>query len=271
MRQVKGPVRPAPAESDTNQGGLRAAWQARTLDAPARALLERDRAAFLTQSVSTPCLNTIVKAEGLWIEDTAGRRYMDFHGNNVHHVGYGHPRVVAAIKAQLDALPFAPRRYTCEPSVRLAEELVRRAPFAGGKVLFTTGGSDALEVALKVARAATGRFKTISFWDAFHGAGFEVGVETNGTQPAPPGVDWICVSPKGETPLLLAAGTELKLVYPQPDAPPDRFIHYPFRHFSLQPMDGPAVQENTAAAIAYCLAHPQWHLSMQTHKSLGLR
>ncbi len=163
---------PAPAESDTNQGGERAAWQARALDAKARALLERDRAAFLTQSVSTPCLNAIAKAEGIWIEDTAGRRYMDFHGNNVHHVGYGHPRVVDAIKAQLDALPFAPRRYTGEPSVRLAEELVRRAPFHGGKVLFTTGGSDALEVALKVARAATGRFKTISFWDAFHGAGF---------------------------------------------------------------------------------------------------
>ena len=172
MRQIKKTVLPAPAESDTNQGGRRAAWQARALDAPARELLARDRAAFLSQSVSTPCLNTIVKAEGLWMEDSAGRRYMDFQGNNVHHVGYGHPRVVAAIKAQLDALPFAPRRYTCEPSVRLAEELVRRAPFANGKVLFTTGGSDALEVALKVARAATGRFKTVSFWDAFHGAGF---------------------------------------------------------------------------------------------------
>lgn len=172
MRDINSPIVPAASESDTNQGGQRAAWQARALDNDARRLLERDRAAFLTQSVSTPCLNTIAKAEGLWIEDTAGRRYMDFHGNNVHHVGYGHPRVIAAIKAQLDALPFAPRRYTCERSVRLAEELARRAPFANGKVLFTTGGSDALEVALKVARAATGRFKTISFWDAFHGAGF---------------------------------------------------------------------------------------------------
>jgi 4-aminobutyrate aminotransferase len=122
--------------------------------------------------VSTPCLNAIARAEGIWIEDTAGRRYMDFHGNNVHHVGYGHPRVIAAIKRQLDTLSFAPRRYTCEPSVALAEALAARAPFRGGKVLFTTGGSDALEVALKVARAATGRFKTLSFWDAFHGAGF---------------------------------------------------------------------------------------------------
>ena len=171
MRPVPDPG-PAPGESDTNHGGERAAWQAKSLDPAARALLDRDRRAFLAQSVSTPCLNAIAKAEGIWIEDTAGRRFMDFHGNNVHHVGYGHPRVLAAIKAQLDTLPFAPRRYTCETSVRLAEELVRRAPFAGGQVLFTTGGSDALEVALKVARASTGRFKTISFWDAFHGAGF---------------------------------------------------------------------------------------------------
>jgi 4-aminobutyrate aminotransferase len=163
---------PAPGEGDTNRTSLRAQWQARAIDPTTRSLLERDSAVFLHQAVSTPCLNAIAKAEGIWIEDTAGRRYMDFHGNNVHHVGYGHPRVLAAIKRQLDALAFAPRRYTCETSVALAEALVARAPFRGGKVLFTTGGSDAIEVALKVARAATGRFKTLSFWDAFHGAGF---------------------------------------------------------------------------------------------------
>ena len=100
---------------------------------------------------------------------------MDFHGNNVHHVGYAHPHVVAAIKAQLDALSFAPRRYACERSVELAEALgaqFRRLSGHAGRVLFTTGGSDAVEVAIKLARAATGRFKTLSFWDAFHGAGF---------------------------------------------------------------------------------------------------
>ncbi len=102
----------------------------------------------------------------------AGRRYMDFHGNNVHHIGYGHPRLIAAIKAQLDALPFAPRRFTCEPAVALAAKLAAVSPGTLGKVLFTTGGSDAIEVALKLARAATGRHKTVSFWDAFHGAGF---------------------------------------------------------------------------------------------------
>lgn len=96
---------------------------------------------------------------------------MDFHGNSVHHIGYGHPRLIAAIKDQLDALPFAPRRFTNEVSVELAERLAALVPFPA-KVLFTTGGSDANEVALKIARAATGRFKTVSFWDAFHGAGF---------------------------------------------------------------------------------------------------
>jgi len=97
---------------------------------------------------------------------------MDFHGNSVHHIGYGHPRLVAAIKDQLDALPFSPRRFTNEVSVELAEKLKAIAPADLGRVLFTTGGSDANEVALRLARAATGRFKTLSFWDAFHGAGF---------------------------------------------------------------------------------------------------
>jgi 7-carboxy-7-deazaguanine synthase len=107
--------------------------------------------------------------------------------------------------------------------------------------------------------------------EALHRAGFEVAVETNGTQLAPPGLDWTCVSPKSNAPLALTRGDELKLVYPQPDAPPERFARLDFRHFSLQPMDGPALAENTAAAVAYCLQHPQWRLSLQTHKLLGLR
>ena len=159
------------SEGDTNLTGRRAEWQARSLEKNARALLARDEAAFLHQSVSTPCLNTISKAEGIWIEDTAGRRYMDFHGNNVHHIGYGHPRLKAAIAAQMDTLPFAPRRYACDPAAELAEKLAAITPGRLSKVLFTTGGSDAVEVAVKIARAATGRSKTLSFWDAFHGAG----------------------------------------------------------------------------------------------------
>ncbi|MEM7259924.1 MAG: aspartate aminotransferase family protein, partial [Pseudomonadota bacterium] len=115
---------------------------------------------------------TIKRAQGSWIEDHDGNRYLDFHGNSVHHIGYGHPRVISALKQQLDELSFAPRRFTCEPAVELAEKLAALAPADLSKVLFTTGGSDANEVALKIARAATGRFKTVSFWDAFHGAGF---------------------------------------------------------------------------------------------------
>jgi 4-aminobutyrate aminotransferase len=163
------------SESDTNQTSRRRAWQDRALDARTRSLLAADADAFLHQSVSTPCLNAIAKAEGIWIEDVAGRRYMDFHGNNVHHIGYGHPRLKQAISAQMDALPFAPRRYACEPALELATTLARLAPGDLSKVLFTTGGSDAVEVAVKIARTATGRHKTLSFWDAFHGAGFGAG------------------------------------------------------------------------------------------------
>ncbi|HET9454977.1 MAG TPA: 7-carboxy-7-deazaguanine synthase [Gemmatimonadaceae bacterium] len=109
--------------------------------------------------------------------------------------------------------------------------------------------------------------------EALHARGFEVAVETNGTQPAPDGLDWVCVSPKANAPLRLVNGDELKLVYPQvePDAQPERFEHLGFRHFSLQPMDGPALTENTRRAVEYCLTHPRWRLSLQTHKLLGLR
>ncbi len=106
--------------------------------------------------------------------------------------------------------------------------------------------------------------------DALHQAGFEIAVETNGTLKAPPGIDWICVSPKATAPLVLTQGDELKLVYPQATARPERFAGLSFPHFFLQPMDGPSQAENTKAAIAYCLAHPQWRLSLQTHKIMGI-
>jgi 7-carboxy-7-deazaguanine synthase (Cx14CxxC type) len=108
---------------------------------------------------------------------------------------------------------------------------------------------------------------------SLHARGFEVAVETNGTQPAPAGLDWICVSPKAGAPLTLAAGDELKLVYPQaePEARPERFEGLRFRHLFLQPMDGPDLAANTRAAIAYCLAHPRWRLSLQAHKVVGIR
>ena len=158
-------------EGESNTSAVRAEWAARDTSNATRDLLERDARAFLHQSLSSPCASTIRKAEGIWIEDTSGRRFMDFHGNSVHHIGYGHPRLIAAIKDQLDTLPFSPRRFTNDVSIELAERLGALAPWPA-KILFTTGGSDAVEVALKIARAATGRFKTLSFWDSFHGAGF---------------------------------------------------------------------------------------------------
>ena len=163
---------PQGAEGDINSSPRRREWQFRNISSEAQAVLDRDQQYFLHQSVSTPCLNTIRKAEGIWIKDHSGKRYMDFHGNNVHHIGYGHPRLINAIHQQMLELSFAPRRYACEVAAELAEKLAEISPGMLSKVLFTTGGSDAIEVALKLARVATGRFKTISFWDSFHGAGF---------------------------------------------------------------------------------------------------
>ncbi len=105
---------------------------------------------------------------------------------------------------------------------------------------------------------------------ALHGRGFSLALETNGTLPVPAGVDWICVSPKAQAPVVQQAGQELKLVYPQKDVDPARFEAWDFERFLLQPMDGPQREANTRAAIAYCLAHPRWRLSVQTHKYLGI-
>ena len=106
---------------------------------------------------------------------------------------------------------------------------------------------------------------------ALHGHGFEIAIETNGTKLPPPGIDWICVSPKAGTELLLRKGDELKLVFPQLGAEPERYEGLAFHHFLLQPMDGPEREQNTALAIRYCLEHPRWRLSLQTHKFLGIR
>ncbi len=106
---------------------------------------------------------------------------------------------------------------------------------------------------------------------AFHAQGFEVAVESNGTLTAPPKLDWICISPKARADLVQVSGDELKLVFPQPGADPERYERLDFKHFFLQPMDGAEKTANTEAAIAYCLAHPLWRLSLQTHKLIGLR
>lgn len=160
-------------EGDVNISTQRTKWQEANLGAPTMDVLIADSEAFLHQSLSTPCLNVLQKSAGSWIEDLEGRRYLDFHGNSVHQVGYGHPRVVQAIKDQLDVLPFCPRRYTNLPSIELAKRLGQLAPGRLNKVLFAPGGTAAIGIALKLARVATGRFKTVSMWDSFHGASLD--------------------------------------------------------------------------------------------------
>jgi 4-aminobutyrate aminotransferase len=161
------------AEGDINLSPLRRAWEAGHVQEQTRRLLDADSRHFLHQSLSTPCLNALASCEGIWLTDVEGRRIMDFHGNNVHQVGYGHPHVIAAIKRQLDTLPFSPRRYTNGAAVELAAKLSSLAPAPLSKALFAPGGTLAIGMALKLARVATGRHKTLSLWDSFHGASLD--------------------------------------------------------------------------------------------------
>ena len=160
-------------EGESNQSSQRERWHAEHLSQATRDLLREDARYFLHQSLSTPCLNVLTGCEGSWIEDLDGRRYLDFHGNNVHHVGFSNPRVIEAIAGQMRELSFCTRRYTNLPAIRLARKLAELAPGRLNKVLFAPGGTNAIGMALKLARAATGRFKTISLWDSFHGASLD--------------------------------------------------------------------------------------------------
>jgi len=183
------------SEGDINLSGRRKAWQDKNLGAKTRALLAEDSRYFLHQSLSTPCLTALKSASGIWLEDLDGRRVMDFHGNSVHQLGHGHPRVVEAVKRALDTLPFSPRRYTNEYAVRLAEKLSVLSGLE--KVLFAPGGAEAIGMALKLARLATGRHKTISMWDSFHGASLDaisIGGEAlfrSGIGPLLPGTEHV--------------------------------------------------------------------------------
>jgi len=161
------------SEGDLNLSAHRAAWADSQLSAETKGMLDADARYFLHQSLSTPCLNVLKSARGAWIEDLQGRRYLDFHGNNVHQVGFSHPRVVAAIKSQLDELTFCTRRYTCEPAIRLAAKLAEVAPGDLKRVLFAPGGTSAIGMAMKLARVATGRFKFLSMWESFHVASLD--------------------------------------------------------------------------------------------------
>ncbi len=194
------------SEGDLNLGQRRQQWQDANLDEETRHWLQRDADSFLHQSLSTPCLNMLSGCEGIWIEDMQGRRYMDFHGNNVHQIGFGHPRVIEAIKQQLDDMPFCTRRYANAPAVELAEKLTSLAPGDLNRLLFAPGGTAAIGMALKLARAATGRHKTISMWNSFHGASLDaisvggeaifrsnIGPLMPGTEHAPPPDEYHCI------------------------------------------------------------------------------
>ncbi|GMQ96263.1 MAG: aspartate aminotransferase family protein [Gammaproteobacteria bacterium] len=161
------------SEGESNLSPRRSAWRDQHVSAESRGWLDADADVFVHQSLSTPCLDVLAGAEGASIETLDGRRILDFHGNSVHQVGFGHPRVVAAVKRQLDELPFCTRRYTNVPAIALARKLTQLAPGDLSKVLFAPGGTNAVGMALKIARAATGRHKTVSMWDSFHGASLD--------------------------------------------------------------------------------------------------
>jgi 4-aminobutyrate aminotransferase len=172
-RQASSEGRPEAEQGDINTTEARRLYWERNLTGEARRWFEEDAKYFLHQSLSTPVVNVIARAEGAWIEDLNGKRYLDMHGNGVHNAGFNHPTIVQSVKKQLDeGLTFCPRRYTNIPAVRLAKKLAEITPGDLCRSLFCPGGSDAIEMALKLAKQVTGRFKTISFWDSFHGAGF---------------------------------------------------------------------------------------------------
>jgi 4-aminobutyrate aminotransferase len=194
------------SEGDINISARREKWQKEHIDAENRSLLDEDTRYFLKQSLSTPCLNTMRSCEGIYIEDMQGRRYMDFHGNNVHQVGFANPDVINAVKNQLDELSFCTRRYTNRVAVKLAKKLADIAPGSLNKSLFCPGGAEAVGMAIKLARMATGRHKTISMWDSFHGATLDtisiggeavfrqdMGPLLPGTEHVPPPDEYRCV------------------------------------------------------------------------------
>ncbi len=163
----------ASMEGDVNQSRHRAAWQASRIGPATAVILGADARHFLHQSLSTPCLDVLEAADGIYLTDIEGRRFIDFHGNNVHQVGYRNPRVLAAVRSALDTLPFSPRRFTNRYAVDLAARLAALAPGNLNKVLFAPGGAEAIGMALKLVRAVTGRHKTVSMWDSFHGASLD--------------------------------------------------------------------------------------------------
>ncbi|KLN66554.1 aspartate aminotransferase family protein [Vibrio sp. VPAP30] len=161
------------SEGDVNTTAARQAWNASMDDKRTQALLKRDSDVFLHQAMSTPCLDTLEAAEGIYIQDSTGKKYMDFHGNNVHQLGYGHPHVIKRVQEQIAKLPFSPRRFTNQTAIECAEKLTQICGGELNRVLFAPGGTSAVGMALKLARHITGNYKVVSLWDSFHGASLD--------------------------------------------------------------------------------------------------
>lgn len=183
-------------EGDVNLSEERAKWND-TLSNESKEMLDRDASVFIKQSLSTPCIDAITKCEGVYITLVSGEKLLDFHGNNVHQVGYRHPKVIEAMTKQMQTLPFCPRRFTNQPSIDLANSLIKLSPEGMNKVLFAPGGTSVNSMAIKLARLITGKHKIISMWDSFHGAGLDtisVGGESlfrEGVGPLMPGVSHV--------------------------------------------------------------------------------
>ncbi|EOB3572849.1 aspartate aminotransferase family protein [Vibrio vulnificus] len=161
------------SEGDVNTTPARQAWNASMDDERTQALLKRDSEVFLHQAMSTPCLDTLEAAEGIYIQNATGKKYMDFHGNNIHQLGYGHPHVIKRVQEQIAKLPFSPRRFTNETAIECAEKLTQICGGELNRVLFAPGGTSAVGMALKLARHITGNYKVVSLWDSFHGASLD--------------------------------------------------------------------------------------------------
>jgi len=160
-------------EGDINNTKARNEWIEGITDLKTLKLLEKDARYFFHQALSTPCLDVLGNCSGAHIENISGKRYLDFHGNNVHQLGFSHPKLVKRLTEQLQGLSFSTRRYTNEPAIKFAEKLASLLPSDLNRVLMTPNGSSAIGIALKLARAITGKFKVVSFWDSFHGASLD--------------------------------------------------------------------------------------------------
>ncbi|NNE76546.1 MAG: aminotransferase class III-fold pyridoxal phosphate-dependent enzyme, partial [Pricia sp.] len=160
-------------EGDVNFTPARENYVNDEVSEAAKQLLDKDARYFFHQSLSTPCLDVLKTCKGSYIENVSGKKYLDFHGNNVHQLGFSHPKLVQRLTEQLQSLTFSTRRYTNEMAINFAEKLASVLPSDLNRTLLTPNGSSAIGIALKLARAVTGKFKVVSFWDSFHGASLD--------------------------------------------------------------------------------------------------